>query len=78
MNKTEEIVKKILSEGGSIYMHKNDIERLKESRIAGNSPDIFSGVKIYADKLGAIKEGEPLAAKASEGSRSFNFRDQFY
>lgn len=72
-----EKVAEILKKGGSIIMHKNDLERLKEATQAGNEPSIFKGVKVYADKLGAIEEGKPVAAIIDGPESFFSFRDTF-
>jgi len=66
----------ILKKGGSIVMHKNDLERLAESGKAGNKPDLFNRIKIFADRLGAVKEGEPIAILLDD-SKSFLFRETF-
>ena len=72
-----EKVTEILKKGGSIIMHKNDLERLKEATQAGNEPDIFKGIKVYADKLGGVEEGKPIAAIIGGPASLFNFRDTF-
>ena len=75
--KEEAKVRKILKKGGSIIMHKNDLERLKEATQAGNEPSIFKGVKVYADRLGAIEEGSPVATIIGGPESFFSFRDTF-
>lgn len=64
----------ILNKGGSIIMHKNDIERLKEAKKAGCSLSVFHGVKAYPDQLGLVSEGEPLAVIIDEDGVTFDFR----
>lgn len=59
----DEFLAKIIAEGGSIIMHKNDISRLKEATNVGRRPSLFNSVKIYEDKLGFVEEGKPIAAK---------------
>jgi len=73
----DEKLAEILSNGGSIIMHKNDIERLKEARSAGQSCSIFNGVKVYPDQLGLVSEGAPLAVLIDQDGVNFDFRDSF-
>ena len=73
----DEKVAAILKKGGSIIMHKNDLERLREATRAGNEPSIFKGVKVYADKLGGVMEGQPIAAIIGGPDCAFNFRNTF-
>ncbi len=75
--KEKDKVAYILSKGGSLILHKDDIDRLKEARLAGNAPNIFTGVKVYADRLGTVQEGEIIAAVFDEAPYPFNFRDTF-
>ena len=72
-----EKVRNILKKGGSLIMHMNDLERLREAHQAGKAPNIFTGVKVYADTLGTLKEGEIIAAVFDELPHTFKFRDTF-
>lgn len=75
--KEKDKVAYILSKGGSLVMHKDDLARLREAHTAGNAPSIFTGVKVYADTLGTLKEGEIIAAVFDEPPFTFNFRSTF-
>jgi len=79
MSTNEEFDKiaRILSNGGSFVMHKNDAGRLREAAKAGNKPDIFNDVKIYVDKTGVIEEGRPVVAVLGGYKEELSFRDTF-
>lgn len=66
----EEKLIQILESGGSVILHKNDLERLKEAHLSKQSLPLFSTVKIYPDHLGILKEGQALALLPGfEGAR---------
>ena len=73
----DEKLKEILDNGGSIIMHKNDLERLKEAARHSNKPNLYDGVKVYADQLGVVQEGKPLAVIIDHEGHEFDFRNSF-
>ena len=54
-------VAKILAEGGSIYMHPNDLEKLKSVVEQCNRLGQICGVNIIPAWM--VSEGKPVAAK---------------
>lgn len=73
MGQGDEKLAAILRKGGSIVMHRNDVERLREARTSGQEPDAFKGVKIYTDRLGVVEEGRPIAYLRDNDRHSFDF-----
>ena len=75
-------IQQILRAGGSFILHANDMQRLKESIKAGvkpgTNPTIYSGVKVFQDKIGFIEEGKPVVAVIGGSSASFSFRDSLH
>lgn len=53
----------ILRQGGSVYMHKNDVEGLKDKYVSdGGIASVFGRVKICTDHSGMVQEGNPVVA----------------
>lgn len=75
--KEAQIFAEIIRKGGSVFMHPNDLERLKEAAQEGNAPDIFNGIKVCADQTGLVEEGKPVAAVPQGDNLDFSFRDAF-
>jgi len=78
MKKTDERkFAEIIAKGGSVVMHKNDLERLKEATQLGRRPRIFNDVKIIEDRLGGVKEGTIVAVDVGKCMAEINFRTVF-
>ena len=68
-------VTKIIEAGGCVFLHKNDIAKIRAlSEIdAPNVFDsVFCGARIRMDRTGAIKEGEGFAAVMYGDGVKFN------
>jgi len=70
-------ITEILKRGGNLFMHKNDVERLREAAESGNKPALFDVVKIISDKTGTLEEGQAFAVDTNMHRTEFDFREVF-
>jgi hypothetical protein len=52
----------ILTAGGSVYMHENDAQNIKDSTLPEKYSGFFGEVNIVTDYSGMVREGDPVIA----------------